>query len=48
VGILWLLIRSTPGAPHHLESAGFARTHAAVGYPNLMFNMIPIAIRYDG
>jgi choline dehydrogenase len=48
VGLQWLLFRSGPGATNHFESGGFARSNDDVGYPNLMFHFLPIAIRYDG
>jgi choline dehydrogenase len=48
VGARWLLLRSGPGATNHFEGGGFARSNDDVGYPNLMFHFLPIAIRYDG
>jgi choline dehydrogenase len=48
VGFLWLFFRSGPGATNHFEGGGFARSNENVAYPNLMFHMLPIAIRYDG
>jgi len=48
VGARWLLRRSGPGATNHFEGGGFARSNEDVGYPNLMFHFLPIAIRYDG
>jgi choline dehydrogenase len=48
VGARWLLARSGPGATNHFEGGGFARSNDDVGYPNLMFHFLPIAIRYDG
>jgi choline dehydrogenase len=48
VGARWLLQRSGPGATNHFEGGGFARSNDEVGYPNLMFHFLPIAIRYDG
>jgi choline dehydrogenase len=47
VGLLWLLRRG-PGATNHFEAGGFVRSNDDVGYPNLMFHFLPIAIRYDG
>ena len=48
VGARWLFGRSGPGATNHFEAGGFARSNDDVGYPNLMFHFLPIAIRYDG
>jgi choline dehydrogenase len=48
VGAKWLFLRSGPGATNHFEGGGFARSNDDVGYPNLMFHFLPIAIRYDG
>jgi choline dehydrogenase len=48
VGARWLFLRSGPGATNHFEGGGFARSNSDVGYPNLMFHFLPIAIRYDG
>jgi choline dehydrogenase len=48
VGARWLLLRSGPGATNHFEAGGFVRSNDEVGYPNLMFHFLPIAIRYDG
>jgi choline dehydrogenase len=48
VGARWLLLRGGPGATNHFEAGGFARSNDDVGYPNLMFHFLPIAVRYDG
>jgi choline dehydrogenase len=48
IGATWLLFRSGPGATNHFEGGGFVRSNDDVGYPNLMFHFLPIAIRYDG
>ncbi len=48
VGARWLFGRTGPGATNHFEGGGFARSNEEVGYPNLMFHFLPIAIRYDG
>jgi choline dehydrogenase len=48
IGANWLLLRRGPGATNHFEGGGFARSNEDVGYPNLMFHFLPIAIRYDG
>jgi choline dehydrogenase len=48
VGLEWLLRKSGPGATNHFEAGGFARSNDEVGWPNLMYHFLPIAIRYDG
>jgi choline dehydrogenase len=48
VGLRWVLFRSGPGATNHFEAGGFVRSNEDVDYPNLMFQFLPIAIRYDG
>ena len=47
VGLQWLFRRG-PGATNHFEAGGFLRSNEDVGWPNLMFHFLPIAIRYDG
>jgi choline dehydrogenase len=48
IGAAWLFGRTGPGATNHFEGGGFARSNDDVGYPNLMFHFLPIAVRYDG
>jgi len=48
VGFQWLFFRRGPGATNHFEAGGFVRSNEDVGYPNLMFHFLPLAIRYDG
>jgi len=48
VGFQWLFFRRGPGATNHFEGGGFARSNEDVGYPNLMFHFLPVAVRYDG
>jgi choline dehydrogenase len=48
IGAQWLFLRSGPGATNHFEAGGFVRSNDEVGYPNLMFHFLPIAVRYDG
>ena len=48
VGAKWLFGRTGPGATNHFEAGGFVRSNDGVGYPNLMFHFLPIAVRYDG
>jgi choline dehydrogenase len=44
----WLVHRRGLGATNHFEGGGFVRSNDEVGYPNLMFHFLPVAIRYDG
>jgi choline dehydrogenase len=44
----WLVHRRGLGATNHFEGGGFARSNDDVGWPNLMFHFLPVAIRYDG
>jgi choline dehydrogenase len=48
IGARWLFGRTGPGATNHFEGGGFVRSNEDVGYPNLMFHFLPIAVRYDG
>jgi len=48
IGAEWLFFRRGPGATNHFEGGGFVRSNDDVGYPNLMFHFLPIAVRYDG
>ncbi|MZE75663.1 choline dehydrogenase [Streptomyces xinghaiensis] len=48
IGLRWLLFRSGPAATNHFEAGGFVRGNDRVGYPNLMFHFLPLAVRYDG
>jgi choline dehydrogenase len=48
VGLEWLLLKRGPGATNHFEAGGFTRSNDEVGWPNLMFHFLPIAVRYDG
>jgi choline dehydrogenase len=47
IGLEWLL-RKGVGTSNHFEAGGFIRSNEDVGWPNLMFHFLPIAIRYDG
>ena len=44
----WLFRRTGLGATNHFEGGGFCRSNDEVGWPNLMFHFLPVAIRYDG
>jgi choline dehydrogenase len=48
IGFQWLFLRKGPGATNHFEAGGFIRSNDEVGYPNLMYHFLPLAIRYDG
>ncbi|HQR26319.1 MAG TPA: choline dehydrogenase [Nocardioides sp.] len=48
IGYDWLVHRSGLGATNHFEGGGFCRSNDEVGWPNLMFHFLPVAIRYDG
>ena len=48
IGAQWLLTKSGPAASNHFEAGGFVRSNDDVGYPNLMFHFLPLAVRYDG
>ena len=48
IGFQWLFFRRGPGATNHFEGGGFVRSNDDVGWPNLMFHFLPLAIRYDG
>lgn len=47
IGLQWLFRRG-PAATNHFEGGGFLRSNDDVGWPNLMFHFLPIAVRYDG
>ncbi len=48
IGYQWLFHRKGAAATNHFEAGGFIRSNDDVGYPNLMFHFLPLAIRYDG
>jgi len=48
VGFQWLFFRRGAGATNHFEGGGFVRSNDEVGWPNLMFHFLPLAVRYDG
>jgi len=47
IGLQWLARRG-PAASNQFEAGGFIRSNDDVGYPNLMFHFLPLAVRYDG
>ncbi|VXB09330.1 choline dehydrogenase [Aeromicrobium sp. 9AM] len=48
IGLKWLFTHKGPAATNHFEAGGFVRGDDQVEYPNLMFHMLPLAIRVDG
>jgi choline dehydrogenase len=44
----WGLRHTGPAATNHFEAGGFVRSNDEVGWPNLMFHFLPVAVRYDG
>jgi choline dehydrogenase len=48
VGAEWVLRHTGPAATNHFEAGGFVRSNEDVGWPNLMFHFLPVAVRYDG
>ncbi|WP_433678008.1 choline dehydrogenase [Nocardia sp. CA-119907] len=48
IGLQWLLTHTGPAATNHFECGGFIRSDETIEYPNLMFHMLPLAIRVDG
>jgi choline dehydrogenase len=48
VGAEWVLRHTGPAATNHFEAGGFVRSNDEVGWPNLMFHFLPVAVRYDG
>ena len=48
IGAAWLFFRKGPGATNQFEAGGFTRSNKDVTYPNLMFHVLPLAIRDDG
>lgn len=48
IGARWLLTRTGLGATNHFESGAHVRSRAGVGYPDIQFHFLPLAISYDG
>lgn len=48
IGARWLFFKSGLGASNQFESLGFIRSAAGVGYPDVQFHFLPVAMRYDG
>lgn len=47
-GLRWLLFRDGAGASNHFEAGAHIRSAAGVGYPDIQFHFLPLAISYDG
>jgi choline dehydrogenase len=43
IGFQWLFLRRGPGATNHWDVGGFARSNDSLGYPNLMYQFLPLA-----
>ena len=48
VGVEWLLQKTGLGASNQFESCGFIRSGEDVGYPDIQYHFLPLAVRYDG
>ena len=48
IGLQWLFAKKGPASTNHFEAGGFARSNKRIGYPNLMYHFLPLAVRYDG
>ena len=48
IGARWLFFKTGLGASNQFESLGFIRSSAGVGYPDLQYHFLPVAMRYDG
>ena len=48
IGARWLFTKTGLGTSNQFESAAFVRSKAGVEYPDIQYNFLPIAIRYDG
>ncbi|MDE0112484.1 MAG: choline dehydrogenase [Albidovulum sp.] len=48
VGARWLIFKDGPGASNQFEACAFVRSAPGVGYPDIQYHFLPIAVRYDG
>ncbi|MEO0419421.1 MAG: choline dehydrogenase [Pseudomonadota bacterium] len=48
IGGSWLLTRKGLGATNHFEAGAHIRSKAGIGYPDIQFHFLPLAISYDG
>lgn len=47
-GARWVFTRKGIGATNHAEAGGFIESGPGVGYPDIQFHFVPIAIDYHG
>jgi choline dehydrogenase len=48
IGLRWLLRHDGLGATNHFESCGFIRSRPGIGYPDIQYHFLPLAVTYDG
>ncbi|MEM7568842.1 MAG: choline dehydrogenase [Pseudomonadota bacterium] len=48
IGARWLATHTGLGATNHFESGAHVRSRAGIGYPDIQFHFLPLAISYDG
>lgn len=48
IGAEWLFFGKGIGASNQFEAGGFIRTNEDVGWPNIQYHFLPIAINYNG
>ena len=48
VGMQWYLAKQGAGATNHFHTGAFLRSGLDLGYPDLQFHFLPVAMDYDG
>ena len=48
VGMHWYLAKQGAGATNHFHAGAFLRSGLDLGYPDLQFHFLPVAMDYDG
>ncbi|CAN5686971.1 choline dehydrogenase [soil metagenome] len=48
IGARWLALKDGLGATNHFESCGFIRSRPGIGYPDIQYHFLPMAVSYDG
>ncbi len=48
IGLRWVLRHDGLGATNHFESCAFIRSRPGVGWPDIQYHFLPLAISYDG
>lgn len=48
IGAEWLLAGTGIGASNQFEAGGFIRSDDSVGWPNLQYHFLPVAVNYNG